>query len=457
MKIVNNKAEGVKIAYIGGGSRGWAWTLMADLILEPDMSGDVYLYDIDYEAAKANEIIGNKTGSNWKYVAVKTIGEALTGADAVIVSILPGTFDEMQSDVHAPEKYGVYQSVGDTTSVGGVIRAMRTIPMMRDIALAVKEYCPEAWVINYTNPMTMCVKALYKAFPEIKAFGCCHEVFGTQRLLVAMLEDMCGIKGAKQQDMQVEVTGVNHFTWFTKARYQNIDLMPIFKEFSEKYAATGFDKAGDKGWMNSHFTSADKVKMDLYRRYGYIAAAGDRHLAEFMDADEYLKDPETVANWCFSITPVEWRKKDLLDRLERSRKLASGEEEFPVKPSGEEGVAQIKALIGLSTLVTNVNIPNVGQIPNLPMGSVVETNAVFRSDSLSPVYAGEIPDKIYPLIKRISDEMDETVDACFSYSLDECYKVFAKNHALKNVSDADKKKLFDEMVANTAKYLGEYK
>ena len=114
----NDVKDIIKIAYVGGGSRGWAWTLMNDLTKAEDMSGSVYLYDIDFEAAKNNEVIGNKIGSGWKYVATRTISEALTGADFVIVSILPGTFDEMEYDVHSPEKYGVYQSVGDTTGPG---------------------------------------------------------------------------------------------------------------------------------------------------------------------------------------------------------------------------------------------------------------------------------------------------------------------------------------------------
>lgn len=182
MRYVNGKAEDLKIAYIGGGSRGWAWGLMSDLAAADDMSGSVYLYDIDLEAAKRNEVIGNKVKelkdckSPWDYKAVETIGEALQGADFVVISIIPGTFDEMESDVHAPEKYGIYQSVGDTTGPGGLIRALRVVPMFEEIAGAIKEYCPEAWVINYTNPMTVCVKTLYRTFPEIKAFGCCHEV-----------------------------------------------------------------------------------------------------------------------------------------------------------------------------------------------------------------------------------------------------------------------------------------
>ena len=121
MVIENGKATGIKIAYVGGGSRGWAWGLMSDLAVEESMNGTVSLYDIDFQAAKDNETIGNKikdtegVKSVWKYEAVHTLQEALTGADFVIISILPGTFDEMQSDVHTPEKYGIYQSVGDTT------------------------------------------------------------------------------------------------------------------------------------------------------------------------------------------------------------------------------------------------------------------------------------------------------------------------------------------------------
>ena len=135
MKYANGKVSGIKIGYIGGGSRGWAWGLMSDLASCGDISGEVRLYDIDRNAADSNEIIGNRfrnapgTNSEWNYRAVDTLEQALAQADFVVISILPGTFDEMESDVHAPEAYGIYQSVGDTTGPGGIVRAMRTVPM----------------------------------------------------------------------------------------------------------------------------------------------------------------------------------------------------------------------------------------------------------------------------------------------------------------------------------------
>ena len=132
-----NKKSKIKLAYIGGGSRGWAWSFMSDLAAQDDLYGDIYLYDIDHNAALYNEKIGNnieESKDKWTYHASQDIGEALGDADFVIISILPGTFNEMESDVHLPEEYGIYQSVGDTTGPGGIIRALRTVPMYETIA-----------------------------------------------------------------------------------------------------------------------------------------------------------------------------------------------------------------------------------------------------------------------------------------------------------------------------------
>lgn len=457
MQILDHTAEDLRIAYIGGGSRGWAWTLMNDLTKEKDLSGTVLLYDIDYAAAKKNEVIGNRIeGTQWNYQAVPTLGEALTGANFVVISILPGTFDEMESDVHAPEKYGIYQSVGDTTGPGGFFRAMRTVPMIREIASAIRKYCPEAWVINYTNPMAICVQTLYREFPEIKAFGCCHEVFGTQKLLSNALKEMRGVAHAHRSDICVNVVGVNHFTWFTEAHYRNLDLFEVYREFVDKYYESGFENGNAGHWMNDSFQSAARVRFDLFRRFGYIAAAGDRHLAEFMDAGDYLASPEQVREWKFGLTPVVWRKADLVKRLEKSQRLYEGTETFKLRETGEEGVDQMKALLGLGTKVTNVNLPNRGQIPNLPLGAVVETNAALRANMIQPLFAGEVPKAIFRHVDRIARENVETVEACFSESRDVAYEVFSKGHLINKLKEEEKKELFNTMFEQTKEYLSMY-
>ena len=463
MKYIDNKATDVKIAYIGGGSRGWAWGLMSDLALNEDMSGTVHLYDIDFKAAKDNEIIGNKynnvegTKSEWTYKAVENIEDALTGADFVVISILPGTFDEMESDVHAPEEYGIYQPVGDSTGPGGLIRAMRTVPMFEYIAEQIKKYSPKAWVINYTNPMTLCVKTLYRVFPEIKAFGCCHEVFGTQKLLCQMLDEMLGIKNVERHEIKVNPVAVNHFTWLTKATYKNIDLFPYYSEFCDKHLNNEIkiDMPTDGNWMNHHFSSSELVKMDLFKKFGYIAAAGDRHLVEFCPGKWYLESPEAVTKMHFALTTVAWRKSELAERLEKSKKLLSGDEKVELKPTGEEGVNQMRALLGLSDLVTNVNIPNCGQISNLPMGAVVETNAYFTSDSVTPVVAGEIPESIYPLVSRICAQQEMTDIAISERNVEKLFTVFA-NDPLVTCNRDEARELFNKMCENTKEYLKEY-
>jgi alpha-galactosidase len=325
--------------------------------------------------------------------------------------------------------------------------------MFEEIANYIKEYCPNAWVINYTNPMTLCVKALYQTFPEIKAFGCCHEVFGTQGLLCRVVEEYLGEK-ATRDDIKVNPVSVNHFTWLTSASYRGIDLFPYYKEYCEKYK-DGVPVQSDNNWMNNSFRSADKVKIDLFRKFGYIAAAGDRHLAEFCPGKWYLENPERVYEMKFGLTPVSWRKNDLNNRLEKSRKLLSGELEVEINQTGEEGVKQMRALLGLCDLVTNVNIPNVGQIPNLPLGAVVETNAVFTSDSLRPVMAGNIPNSIYPLVSKICTEQEAVADAIANRDVEAIFNAFASDPLVTcNISDA--RKLFDEMVENTKKYLTDY-
>ncbi|PNV61041.1 alpha-glucosidase/alpha-galactosidase [Clostridium sp. chh4-2] len=462
MKYADNKVSDVNIAYIGGGSRGWAWTFMTDLSMDDSLSGTIRLYDIDPEAAKHNETIGNAltaredTTGKWNYTTCDTIKEALTGVDFVVISILPGTFDEMASDVHLPERLGIYQSVGDTAGPGGIIRALRTIPMFIDIANAIKEYSPEAWVINYTNPMTLCVKTLYHVFPQIKAFGCCHEVFGTQKVLKGICEETFGLKDVNRADIFVNVLGINHFTWFDQASYKGIDLFPVYKEYIDSHYEEGYNEA-DKNWANSSFNCAHRVKFDLFRRYGLIAAAGDRHLAEFMPGDEYLKDPETVESWKFGLTTVDWRKNDLQKRLAKSARLVNGEEQIELKPSGEEGILLIKALCGLTRVVSNVNIPNVGlQIPNLPSGAVVETNAVFSRNSIKPLIAGEIPSDVLSLITPHVENHETVLKAALTCDKELVYKAFSNDPLVKGrASEEDIKKLADEMIQNTIKYLPE--
>ncbi|MBR2545655.1 MAG: alpha-glucosidase/alpha-galactosidase [Erysipelotrichaceae bacterium] len=456
---MKNNQKNINIAYIGGGSRGWAWTFMTDLALEPQLCGTIRLYDIDHKASRINARIGNDLKSDpaclsdFTYVSVDSLKEALTDADFAVISILPGTFDEMESDVHTPEKYGIYQSVGDTAGPGGYIRAIRTIPMFVEIAEAIRQYAPEAWVINYTNPMSICVKTLYETFPQIKAFGCCHEVFNTQEVLASILSQELNIPGIKRKDLYTNVIGINHFTWFTTASYRDIDIFPIYARYVEEHFEEGYEFTSDN-WMNSFFSCRHRVKFDLFRKYHNIAAAGDRHLAEFMPGDTYLLNPETVKQWKFSLTPVSYRRDDLKNRLARSGRLYRGEEHIELKSTGEEGVQLIKALCGLGNMVSNVNLPNhAGQISNLDRNAVVETNALFTFNHVTPVYAGNLPEDIRSLILPHVENHERVYQATVRKDRNLLYQAFENDPVINHrLTETQIRELVDEMIEKTKKY-----
>ena len=463
MKVQNGTCSDVRVAYIGGGSHGWAWTFFKDLAREEKMSGIIDLYDIDRPMAEQNAEIGTRlfkrldVKGNWKFEVSGSLKELLEKKpEFVIISILPGTFDHMASDVHLPEKYGIYQSVGDTAGPGGLVRALRTIPMFVEIAEAIKEYCPETLVINYTNPMTLCVKTLYRVFPQIKAFGCCHEVFGTQKILRDMYQLATGETDVERDEVIVNVQGINHFTWFDRASCRGVDLFPIYRKFIDEHFEDGYHDP-DRNWMNGTFNCAHRVKMDLFNKYGNIAAAGDRHLAEFLPGDVYLRDPEQVHQWTFYLTPVSWRKERQAEKIEEAKRLASGEEELKLEATGEEGILLMKALCGLNRMVSNVNIPNTaGQIPNLPRTAVVETNAVFYRGTIQPIFAGEMKPVIRDLVMPHVENHERILEAAMKPNFGLAYEAFMNDPLVHGrISREDGEKLLKEMIQNTLDVLPE--
>jgi alpha-galactosidase len=446
----------LKFCYIGGGSRNWAWVFIKDLAFEKEIGGTVYLYDTDPEAARANEALGNKVmdahnKGQFKFAAEPSLQKALTGSDFVFISILPGDFQEMAVDVHLPEKYGIYQSVGDTVGPGGINRALRTIPLFQEIGAAIRKWAPGAWVLNYTNPMSVCTRTLYEVFPEIKAFGCCHEVFGTQKLLMKVLarSGLAGKEEITRGDIVTSVTGINHFTWIDRASWKHIDLFPLFETFAAEFAEKGFAEGGDGGWFNSVFTSGEKVKMDLFRRYGILAAAGDRHLAEFCPPLWYLKTPNMAKSWQFSLTPVSWRVAHREELKKKSEAYRKGTETMVPENSGEEGIRQMKALLGLETFVTNVNLPNRGQMPGFPEGAVVETNALFSRDRVSPVLTDGLPNPLAALVLPHVYNQEGIVRAAIDRDLGAAFKVFLNDPQVRTLPRDKARELFTEMTGKT--------
>jgi alpha-galactosidase len=302
--------------------------------------------------------------------------------------------------------------------------------------------------------MSACIRTLYKVFPEIKAFGCCHEVFGTQKLLVKILEEKYGIK-ANRDEIRANIVGVNHFTFLTEAKYKGADLLPIYDAYINEHPDGLEQSVEAKHWANGAYLTKELVKFTLFKRYGAIAAAGDRHLAEFCPGKWFLESKQMVEDtYGFSLTTVAWRKIELEQRKQKALDYYNGKP-FELRNTGEETVRQIKALLGLGDFVTNVNIPNVGQVENNPEEVIVETNAFFSGDSVKPVHAGKVPTALNALIMRIIEEQETVVDAALSGDYEKAFVAFMNNP---NVCLPEEKAraLFDKMLDNTKEYLPYY-
>lgn len=457
----------IKITYLGGGSKAWARVFMTDLAVADGLCGEIALYDIDIPAAELNKKIGDVINANpnavskWDYKVYTDIGEALDGADFVAASILPGTFDEMQSDVHLPEEYGIFQSVGDTVGPGGVLRAMRTVPIYEGFARQIKAHCPNAWVINLTNPMTACTKTLYDVFPEIKAFGCCHEVFHAQEFLCCAAHEMLGVPKPTRHEMIIDACGVNHFTWITEANYNGHDMLKILPEFIEKFYDKGYcEQIGfkpDDFKGENPFLYGNRVKMDLFKRFGVLAAAGDRHLVEFMNNSWYIKDKADVEKWMYHLTTVDYRKEDRVKKIAQSKRIANGEEPIEVKKSDEEVVELIKALLGLvPPMVSNANVPNVGQMADMPLGAVVETNCTFSRAGVKPITAKPLPADVSILVRRNCQNIENTYYGIKNRDFRAIFEAFANQPLCSNLSVDKAKELFKRMVNASSEYIKDY-
>ncbi len=436
----------LKIAYIGGGSREWARKLMFDLALSPELTGQVALYDIDPESARLNEQVGNwlqdQPGvvSRWRYAAVASLEETLRGADVVVLSIQPGTLECMAEEIAIAERHGLYFPVGDTTGAPGLMRGLRAATVYAGFARAIAAHCPDAWILNYTNPMTICTRTLTRVEPGLKVFGCCHEVFGTQKWLAALVSQYLGVSSAPSRaDIRVNVLGINHFTWIDRASYQGVDLLELVRKHSvQPGVMRAFTQPEVEGW-NDWFHSAEQVKLALLQRFGILAAAGDRHLVEFLPG--FTRSPEELFRWGVIRTPVSWRMERWRKAPQKTRDLMAGREPLSLGASGEEGVVLIKALLGLGDVVTNVNVENQGQIPNLPLHAVVETNARLSRDEARPLAAGALPPGLQPLMARHVSNQELIVEAALTrdkdlafqavfndptnrLAIDECWEMF---------------------------------
>ena len=441
--------EKIRVCIIGGGSRLWAIQFLKDLTLQDKLGAHVVLYDIDKNAAENNEEVANEIfringkADVLSVSVASTLDEGLRGADFVIIAIEPGLTEIRKFDLELPEEYGILQSVGDTTGPGGLMRARRAIPLFIDFARAIEKNCPDAWVINYTNPMTLCTSALYKGYPGIKALGCCHEVFHTESYIAAFIAEKRGIETPDRREIDIDVSGLNHFTFVTKARYKGEDVMPLFKEYVKNNDVFADRTESAKGRVKEGkwFDSDHLVALRFLRDFDTLGAAGDRHLAEFVPF--FLTSDEDVWRYGFVRTPYSYRAAEDI----RKKNKVYTPDELIAKPSDEEGVDIILSLAGERTLKTNINIPNIGQVGYLKKGHIVESNGYISANSIVPIVSTDPSLSIQAMVQRIEAEQSIALEAILGNDMDKLFEAFILD-PLVDIPIDKAHELFERMLAS---------
>ena len=370
----------IKIAFIGAGSLGFTRGLVRDVLTFPLLQdATLSLMDIDPERLEFARKSVQRIIDMGKYPATVTATldrvEALRGADIVLVTILSGSTEVWRYDIEIPKQYGVDINVGDTRGPAGIFRALRTIPVMLDIVKDMEDYCPNAVLLNYTNPMAMLCRALQrKTF--IRLTGLCHSVQGTALMLSYWI-------GAPYKEITYTCAGLNHMAWYLKYEWNGVDAYPLIRK-----AIT------ERPQIYNH----EVVRNEMFLHLDYYVTESSGHNSEYNAW--FRKRPDLIEKYC--TTGTGWNPGEYAYILKEYQNAEStwrdeARQWFAVdKPieleRGEEYAAHIiNALMGGDPFTFNGNVANTGLVTNLPEDACVEVPVWVSRKGFEPVHVGALP------------------------------------------------------------------
>lgn len=372
-----------KITFIGAGSTVFAKNVLGDCILTPSLkASELALYDIDPERLKDSfnmlNNINENNGSHAKIVAYSDRKEALRGANYVVNAIQVGGYDPCTiTDFEIPKKYGLRQTIADTLGVGGIFRALRTIPVMLDIAHDMEEVCPNAWFLNYTNPMAMLTGAMLKA-TGIKTVGLCHSVQGCVPGLLNSLDI-----GVKPEETQWKIAGINHQAWLLELTKDGKDLYPALKA-----------KAREKQAQGPHW---DMVRYEMMFRFGYYITESSEHASEYVPY--FIKDkyPQFIEKFNIPLDEYPRRCIEQIENWKGLRDSLVNNKNVEHTRSAEYASYIMEAMETNNPYKIGGNVMNTGLITNLPYDSVVEVPCMVDRNGITPCYIGSLPQQLAAL------------------------------------------------------------
>ncbi len=449
-----------KVVLIGAGSAMFTRGLVAD-VLRQGWEGEIALVDIDKEALEVAEKMTRKmleaTGSGLKLSASVDRREVLADATVVITTIGVGGRDAWVQDVLIPRKYGIYQPVGDSVMPGGTSRALRMIPAMVEIASDVMELAPDALFFNYANPMSAICRGVRKA-TGAEMIGLCHGVIDMARVIAARF-------GATRDQLQYTAVGINHFTWFTDVMLDGKDAMPRLRELAAEKLGQGVDS----DTLGRYFVEAGDTEeqqerspgwpflWELTRLFGAFPAPGDRHLVEFfprMFCSRKGYYGKTLGVDCYSFERCIEGGQSIFDEMKALARSADPlPESFLEQASGEHEQACdiVESIRTGAGREYNANLPNRGQVPNLPRDAVVECPAMATTGGMQPRRTQPLPATIVGMLASRFQWVEVTVEAALEGSRDKFVQALLIDGAVTSIETAYR--LADELLAAQKEYL----
>src|ERR671917_134373 len=360
-----------KIAFIGAGSVEFTKHLLTDIFKFPALRGvTISLHDIDPERLETAGMMARWTSDQLE--AGAKVEEhldrrpALEGADFVIVMVQIGMHEATLLDFEIPKKYGLKQTIADSVGIGGIFRGLRTIPFVLDLANEMVELCPNALLLNYTNPMGILMEALYTASPETKSVGLCHSVPYTAREIASYI-------GVEHEELLYECAGINHIAWMTRLEVEGEDAYPRLFAAME----------------DPDVYAKDKVRFELMRRFGYFVTESSEHNAEYVPY--FLKDDGLIELYDVPVDEyIRRSEENLVQYAETRRKLLAGED-FSLGRSVEYGSLIIHSLLTGEARTIYGNVENTALVTNLPTGCCVEVPILVDDTGLRPCHVGDLP------------------------------------------------------------------
>ncbi|MBH0023372.1 alpha-galactosidase [Salinibacterium sp. SWN248] len=414
------------IVFIGAGSVVFSRQLIADLLRFDDLPQlTLVLHDIDAERLRVAAETATKlsTQLDRAVTVVSTLDrrEALAGADFVINMVQVGGIDSTRTDLEIPAKHGLRQTIGDTTGVGGVFRALRTFPLLSAIAADMLELCPDAWFLNYTNPMAMNVWWLSVVAPDLKVAGICHSVYWT-------VSDLCDLIGVKLDDTHYRAAGVNHQAWLYEWSLDGEDLYPRLRAAIE----------ADPELL-------DRVRVEMFRRIGYYPTETSEHSSEYLSW--FLRSDEQIAR--FRLQPLEYlgiSEENVADFARAQEALAAGEELELEEGAAEYAPQIIHSILTGTERIVHVNVVNRGLISNLPEGAIVEVPATVDRSGITPHVVGAIPTQGAALNRSYLSVAELTIEAALTGDSDRVRQaLLADPNAISTLTPEQIWALCDEM------------